>query len=177
MRFPKSPILLRKTSISCRHGFTAPRSLNPPQPCVLKYPSNDANSCKLRTIPPNPALTGPRRFPVSTSTRKISPHSTLQRCHSIRHGSRHWAHQRTLADSTGFRPTPRRTLPVANNPEISTNLDIMVFVEECDNAQRSNALRRDASAGKLAELPPETLAKLISEGAALGIQLDKKCAF
>ena len=84
--------------------------------------------------------------------------------------------QFTLVDSTVLRSTPRRTLPVSNNSRISTNLDIMVLVEECDEAQRSNTLRRDAFAGKLSALPPDTLAKLIGEGAALRIQLDKKAA-
>ena len=84
--------------------------------------------------------------------------------------------QLTLADSTGFRSTLRRTLPISNTSRISTNLDIMVLVEECDEAQRLNALRRDAFAGKLSALPPEILVKLIGEGAALRIQLDKKSA-
>ncbi len=82
----------------------------------------------------------------------------------------------SLADSPTSEFTPRRNVTAARGSGISTNLDIMVLVEDCDEAQRLNALRRDAFAVKLSALPPETLVKLIGEGAALRIQLDKKSA-
>ncbi len=70
--------------------------------------------------------------------------------------------------------TPRRTAAAARASGVSSNLDILVLVDEQDESRRIGGLRRIAFTEKLAALPLETLVRLIGEGALLRIQQDKK---
>lgn len=79
-----------------------------------------------------------------------------------------------LADNSTPKITQRRNATAARAAGVSSNLDILVLVDEQAESRRTGGVRQIAFTEKLAALSPETLVRLIGEGAVLRIQQEKK---
>lgn len=79
-----------------------------------------------------------------------------------------------LADNKLAKSTSRHSSTTAKGTNISSNLDILMLVDEQAEARRIGGLRQIGFLEKLAALTPEVLAKLIGEGAVLRIQQENK---
>lgn len=70
--------------------------------------------------------------------------------------------------------TSRRVAASVRKPGVSTNLDILVLLDEQKEVLRLGGPRANAFEKKLAALEPETLVRLIREGAALRVNREPK---